>query len=111
MGSSVLQRLKKIDRRDIIAKLAGMSGSELPDMDRSYTAKKSSSLQEENYYSFFFFFYYFYYYYFYYHYYYYYYYPSIDDEEEESHLSGRRSGDQEVGGRDSLVMGLQRGYG
>jgi len=48
VGSSVLQRLKKkTDRRDIIAKLAGMSGSELPDMDRSYTAKKSSSLQEE----------------------------------------------------------------
>ncbi len=48
VGSSVLQRLKKkTDRRDIIAKLAGMSGSKLSDMDRSYTAKKSSSLQEE----------------------------------------------------------------
>jgi hypothetical protein len=42
VGSSVLKRLKKTDRRDIIAKLAGMSGSELSDMDRSYTAKKSS---------------------------------------------------------------------
>ncbi len=49
VGSSVSQRLKKkTDRRDIIAKLAGMSGSELPDMDRSYTAKKNSSLQEED---------------------------------------------------------------
>ena len=48
VGSSVSQRLKKIDRRDIIAKLAGMSGSELPDMDRRFTAKKNSSLQEED---------------------------------------------------------------
>ena len=48
VGSSVSQRLKKIDRRDIIAKLACMSGSELTGMDRSYTAKKNSSLQEED---------------------------------------------------------------
>ena len=47
-GSSVL-RLKKTDRRDIIAKLAGMSGSKLAAMDRNYTAKKSSSsLKEED---------------------------------------------------------------
>ena len=46
-GSSVL-RLKKNDRRDIIAKLAGKSGSKLADVDRSYTAMKSSSLTEDN---------------------------------------------------------------
>jgi hypothetical protein len=45
-GSSVL-RLKKTDRRDIIAKLAGRSGSKLAEVDRSYTAMKSSSLTEE----------------------------------------------------------------
>ena len=46
-GSSVL-RLKKNDRRDIIAKLAGRSGSKLADVDRSYTAMKSSSLTEDD---------------------------------------------------------------
>ncbi len=36
--------MKKTDRRFIIAKLVGRSGSKLSDMDRSYTVKKSSSL-------------------------------------------------------------------
>ena len=46
VDSSVLWLLlkKKTDRRDIIAKLVGRSGSKLSDMDRSYTVKKSSSL-------------------------------------------------------------------
>ena len=50
MGSSVLWLLKKkkTDRRDIIAKLVDRSGSKLPDMDRSYTVKKSSSLKEDD---------------------------------------------------------------
>ena len=52
VGSSVLwlllKKKKKIDRRDIITKQAGRSGSKLPDMDRSYTVKKSSSLKEED---------------------------------------------------------------
>jgi len=49
VDSSVLWLLKKkkTDRRDIIAKLVGRSGSKLSDMDRSYTVKKSSSLKEE----------------------------------------------------------------
>jgi hypothetical protein len=42
------KKKKKTDRRDIIAKLVGRSGSKLPDMDRSYTVKKSSSLKEED---------------------------------------------------------------
>ena len=51
MGSSVLWLLlkkKKTDRRDIITKLVDRSRSKLPDMDRSYTVKKSSSLKEED---------------------------------------------------------------
>ena len=49
VDSSVLWLLlKKTDRRDIIAKLVGRSGSKLPDMDRSYTVKNSSSLKEED---------------------------------------------------------------
>ena len=51
VGSSVLWLLlkkKKIDRRDIIAKLVGRSRSKLLDMDRSYTVKKSSSLKEDD---------------------------------------------------------------
>ena len=44
----LLKKKKKTDRWDIIAKLVGMSGSKLPDMDRSYTVKKSSSLKEED---------------------------------------------------------------
>jgi hypothetical protein len=51
VDSSVLwllkkKKKKKTDRRDIIAKLVGRSGSKLSDMDRSYTVKKSSSLKE-----------------------------------------------------------------
>ena len=49
--SSVLWLLllkKKTDRRDIIARLVGRSGSKLLDFDRSYTAKKSSSLKEDD---------------------------------------------------------------
>ena len=38
------KKKKKTDRRDIIAKLVGRSGSKLSDMDRSYSVKKSSSL-------------------------------------------------------------------
>jgi hypothetical protein len=49
VGSSVLRLLKKkTDRRDIIAKLVGRSGSKLPDMDRSYNVKMSSSLKEDD---------------------------------------------------------------
>ncbi len=51
VDSSVLWLLlkkKKTDRRDIIAKLVGRSGSKLSDMDRSYTVKKSSSLKEDD---------------------------------------------------------------
>ena len=51
VDSSVLWLLlkkKKTDRWDIIAKLVGRSGSKLPDMDRSYTVKKSSSFKEED---------------------------------------------------------------
>ena len=48
VDSSVLwllkKKKKKTDRWDIIAKQAGRSGSKLPDMDRSYTVKKSRSL-------------------------------------------------------------------
>ncbi len=36
------------DRRDIIEKLVGRSGSKLPYMDRSYTVKKNSSLKEDD---------------------------------------------------------------
>ncbi len=66
VDSSVLWLLKKkktkTDRRDIIAKLVGRSGSKLlPDMDRSYTVKKSSSLKEDD--------------------------NDDEEEEEESHLS------------------------
>ena len=43
----LLKKKKKTDRRDIIAKLVGRSGSKLSDMDRSYTVKKSSSLKED----------------------------------------------------------------
>ena len=64
VDSSVLwllkKKKKKTDRRDIIAKLVGRSGSKLSDMDRSYTVKKSSSLKEDD---------------------------DDDEEEEESHLS------------------------
>jgi hypothetical protein len=50
VDSSVLWLLKKkkTDRRDIIAKLVGRSGSKLLDMDRSYTVKESSSLTEDD---------------------------------------------------------------
>ena len=50
VDSSVLWLLKKkkTDRRDIITKLVGRSGSKLSDMDRSYTVKKSSSLKEDD---------------------------------------------------------------
>jgi hypothetical protein len=50
VDSSVLWLLKKkkTDRRDIIAKLFGRSGSKLPDMNRSYTVKKSSSLKDDD---------------------------------------------------------------
>jgi hypothetical protein len=50
VDSSVLwlKKKKKTDRRDIIAKLVGRSRSKLPDMDRSYTVKKSSSLKEDD---------------------------------------------------------------
>ncbi len=51
VDSSVLQLLKKkkkTDRRDIIAKLVGRSGSKQLDMDRSYTVKKRSSLKEDD---------------------------------------------------------------
>ncbi len=53
VDSSVLwllqkKKKKKTDRRDIIAKLVGRSGSKLSDMDRSYTVKKSSSLKEDD---------------------------------------------------------------
>ena len=63
VDSSVLWLLKKkkTDRRDIIAKLVGRSGSKLSDMDRSYTVKKSSSLKEDD--------------------------DNEEEEEEESHLS------------------------
>jgi hypothetical protein len=44
----LLKKKKKTDRRDIIAKLVGRSGSKLSDMNRSYTAKKSSSLKEDD---------------------------------------------------------------
>ena len=44
----LLKKKKKTDRRDIIAKLVGSSGSKLSDMDRSYTVKKSSSLKEDD---------------------------------------------------------------
>jgi len=44
----LLKKKKKTDRRDIIAKLVGRSGSKLSDMDRSYTVKKSSSLKEDD---------------------------------------------------------------
>ena len=44
----LLKKKKKTDRWDIIAKLVGRSGSKLPDMDRSYTVKKSSLLKEED---------------------------------------------------------------
>ena len=58
----LLKKKKKTDRRDIIAKLVGRSGSKLSDMDRSYTVKKSSSLKEgDN--------------------------DDDDDDDEESHLS------------------------
>ena len=54
VDSSVLwllqkKKKKKTDRRDIIAKLVGRSGSKLSDMDRSYTVKKSSSLKDDDY--------------------------------------------------------------
>jgi len=63
VDSSVLWLLKKkkTDRRDIIAKLVGRSGSKLSDMDRSYTVKKRSSLEDND--------------------------DDDDEEEEESHLS------------------------
>jgi len=63
VDSSVLWLLKKkkTDRRDIIAKLVGRSGSKLSDMDRSYTMKNSSSLKEDD--------------------------DDDDEEEEQSHLS------------------------
>jgi hypothetical protein len=52
VDSSVLwllkKKKKKTDRRDIIAKLVGRSGSKLSDMDRSYTVKKRSSLKEDD---------------------------------------------------------------
>ena len=48
VGSSVLWLKKKIDRRDIIAKLVDWSVSKLSDMDRSYTVKKRSSLKEDD---------------------------------------------------------------
>ena len=51
VDSSVLWLLlkkKKTDRWDIIAKLVGRSGSKLPDMDRSYTVKKSGSFKEDD---------------------------------------------------------------
>ena len=44
----LLKKKKKTDRRDIIAKLVGRSGSKLSDMDRSYTVKKRSSLKEDD---------------------------------------------------------------
>ena len=51
VDSSVLwlMKKKKTDRRDIIAKLVGRSGSKLSYLDRSYTMKKSSSLKENIY--------------------------------------------------------------
>jgi preprotein translocase subunit Sec63 len=52
VDSSVLwllkKKKKKTDRRDIIAKQVGRSGSKLSDIDRSYTVKKSSSLTEDD---------------------------------------------------------------
>ncbi len=44
----LLKKKKKTDRRDIIAKLVGRSGSKLSDMDKSYTVMKSSSLKEDD---------------------------------------------------------------
>jgi len=44
----LLKKKKKTDRRDIIAKLVGRSGSKQPDMDRSYTVKNCSSLKEDD---------------------------------------------------------------
>ncbi len=44
----LLKKKKKTDRRDIISKLVGRSGSKLSDMDRSYTVMKSSSLKEDD---------------------------------------------------------------
>ncbi len=66
VDSSVLWLLKKkkTDRRDIITKLVGRSGSKLSDMDRSYTVKKRSSFKEEDNDD-----------------------DDDDDEDEESHLS------------------------
>ncbi len=60
----LLLKKKKTDRRDIIAKLVGRSVSKLPDMDRTYTVKKSSSLKEDDDDN-----------------------DDDDEEEEESHLS------------------------
>ncbi len=42
------KEMKKTDRRGIIAKLVGRSGSKLSDLDRRYTVKKSSSLKEDD---------------------------------------------------------------